>query len=98
MRGTTSSARCGWRRKWPKRTPSRIDRPNGKRRVIPRAARFQARAAMRLPQLARNALDRDSLPILVALILLLVALSMPAAEACHASPIPTSCSSISRRA
>lgn len=32
---------------------------------------------MRLPQLVRNALDRDSLPILVALILLLVALSMP---------------------
>jgi mxaL protein len=35
---------------------------------------------MRLPQLARNALDRDSLPILVALILLLVALSMPAVK------------------
>src|SRR5256885_16589481 len=45
-----------------------------------RAARFQARAAVRLPQLVRNAMDRGSLPILVALILLLVALCMPAAE------------------
>src|SRR4051794_34800590 len=45
-----------------------------------RAARFQARAAVRLPQLVRNAMDRDSLPILVALILLLVALCMPAVK------------------